>query len=119
MSEVRITDFNNSIENIDLPGVTTEQIQGLQNILSHFDRIEYAIIYGSRVVGGYNENSDLDMALSISRPKKFVLSDIGENINKMSVESLGLDVHLKVLEEISNPDLLHTIKRDGIVVYRK
>ena len=119
MNEIKITVFQTSAENRDLPGITLEQIQGIKDILCHFDRIEYAIIYGSRVVGGHKSNSDLDIALSISRPKNFILSDIGENINKMSIENLGLDVHLKVLEEINNPDLLYTIKRDGVVVYRK
>lgn len=119
MSEVDITDFQIPKENVNLPGITTEQTEGLKNILRHFDRIKYAIVYGSRVVGEHRSDSDLDIALSISRPKKFILSDIGENINKMSEEILGLDVHLKVLEEINNPDLLNTIKRDGVVVYRK
>ena len=103
----------------DLPGISGEQIQRLVEIMGYFERIRQASVYGSRVVGGFRPDSDIDIAISVSQPKTFCVSDIQDSLSILILERLGLDPHLKVIEEIHNPDLIYKIKTEGIVVYKR
>lgn len=103
----------------EMPGVKNEQLINLVEILGYYDRIQYAVVYGSRVTGKHKSDSDLDIALSVLRPKSFCLSDIQDSLCSLVLERIGLEPHLKVIEEIKNPDLLHNIEHEGRLIYRK
>ncbi len=103
----------------EVPGIKNEQLIMLVEILGYFDRIQYAVIYGSRVTGKHKPDSDLDVALSVLHPKSFCLSDIQDSLCSLVLERIGLEPHLKVIEEIKNPDLLHNIEHEGRLIYRK
>ena len=101
------------------PGINEGQIDALADFLTHFQAIEEATIYGSRVAGGHREESDLDVALSTSPREPFDLTTARERICSFASQTLGLDVHLKLVEEIRNSDLLHTIRQSGVVIYNR
>lgn len=115
----------NSLENQadgeprEFPGINHEQTAALRDIFRNFERIESATMFGSRVTGGHKPSSDLDIALSVSNPRTFHLSDMQERICPMILGRTGLDVHLKVVEDIHNPDLRHSIESNGVIIYQK
>jgi predicted nucleotidyltransferase len=109
-----------SNETQEFPGVTLEQIRALAEIFSCFEKVESARIFGSRVTGKHKPDSDLDVALKTARGfKGFVLTDIYDRVHSMAMERTGLDVHLKLIEDINNPALIRSIEREGFTIYKK
>jgi predicted nucleotidyltransferase len=44
-------------------GLSEEQLKQIQDIISSFDEIEEAILFGSRAIDTYKEASDVDIAI--------------------------------------------------------
>jgi predicted nucleotidyltransferase len=97
-------------------GLKQQDIDNIQNVFSAFNKVEKAILYGSRAKGNYKPASDIDITL------------IGENLDITLINriSLALDdlllpytFDLSIFSHIKNEDLLDHINRIGIVFYIK
>ena len=97
-------------------GLKQQDIDNIQNVFSAFNKVEKAILYGSRAKGNYKPASDIDITL------------IGEklDITLMNKLSLALDdlllpytFDVSIFSHINNEDLLDHINRIGIVFYTK
>ena len=102
-----------SVETFGLPQRTLDE---LQTQLSSFEKIDKAVIYGSRAMGNYHAGSDIDIAL------------IGDTLNLQDLERIAgvLDesaipykVDLSILQLIDHLELKDHIARVGKVFFEK
>jgi uncharacterized protein len=97
-------------------GLKSDTIEKILFVLSNYQQIEKAILYGSRAKGTYKNGSDIDIT--------FVGQDVDISlINKVAMELdellLPHTFDLSVYKNISNEDLREHISRVGILIYQK
>jgi uncharacterized protein len=97
-------------------GLKSDTIEKILFVLSNYQQIEKAILYGSRAKGTYKNGSDIDIT--------FVGQDVDISlINKVAMELdellLPYTFDLSVYKNISNEDLREHISRVGILIYQK
>ena len=94
-------------------GLTPEQCKILMGILAKYrDAIAKAEIFGSRARGDYSKTSDLDIAVSLSRPVLPALAEALEN------SLLPYKVDLIDLANVQNETLAENIRREGKLIFR-
>ena len=74
--------------------------------------IEKVILFGSRARGDYKERSDIDLAFIGGNTTGFSL-DVDEETSTL------LMFDLVDLSEAVSPELLDSIRREGVVIYEK
>lgn len=99
-------------------GLPLEVIGKIQAVLSQFDPISSAILYGSRAKGNYKTGSDIDLTLHIAdidrnQAHRILLRVMGELDELNLPYSFDVSLH----KQIDNPDLLDHIQRVGIEFY--
>lgn len=97
----------------------TGNIQRLKDILSNQSSIIFAYLFGSRVKGYVNENSDWDIAVYFSEP----LENIGlwpafELEAKLS-RAVGATVQVVVLNNLLSPEFFFQIVSGGVKLVDK
>jgi predicted nucleotidyltransferase len=89
----------------------------LRLILDVFSKssVEKAILFGSRAMGNYRYNSDIDIAVSGN------LDIFGVQMIAEKLDELPLPYKFDILsyEEIQNANLLSHIKKFGVLIYEK
>ena len=74
--------------------------------------IERVILFGSRARGDYKERSDIDLAFTGGNGPGFSL-DVDEETSTL------LMFDLVDLSEAVSPELLDSIRKEGVVIYEK
>ena len=97
-------------------GLNEKTVQAIIKVLSLFDEIDEAILYGSRAKGTYKPASDIDIALKGENLAIKVLSKIDWALDDLL---LPYTFDLSVYSRINNQDLIDHIQRVGIVLYKK
>ena len=97
-------------------GLPQRTFKELKTLLSSFEKIDKAVIYGSRAMGSHHAGSDIDITL------------IGDGLNLQDLERIAgaLDesaipykIDLSILKLISHPELKDHIARVGKVLFEK
>lgn len=98
-------------------GLTYNEIQEVISIISNYNEIESAIIFGSRAKGTYKKGSDIDIAI---KGKQISLTTVASLLNKLE-EDTSLPYFFDVLhyDTCSTKELLEHIDRLGICIYKK
>ncbi|KZY60735.1 MULTISPECIES: nucleotidyltransferase domain-containing protein [unclassified Oleiphilus] len=95
-------------------GLSEQTLSEIRDILSKYEMIDYAKLYGSRAKGNYHERSDIDIAV------------VGDNIDRFTSSALALDfadsdiplvVDVHCFHDIKNLQLRDHIERVGQVIY--
>jgi predicted nucleotidyltransferase len=95
-------------------GLSKERFNFIYNVFKNFPNIEKVIIFGSRALGTYKTNSDIDLAI------------VGKNINindiiniKIQLEELPLGYSFDIIDykEIDNQELKKHIDDNGQLFY--
>lgn len=97
-------------------GLTSETIERLQRIFSHYGQISEVILYGSRAKGTYTEGSDIDLTLKGEDIDFSTLQQIMDEIDNLLLPWL---FDLSIYSKLDNKDLLEHIDRVGISMYNK
>ena len=95
-------------------GVKEETWKSIFNILSQYDQINIAILYGSRAKGTFKSGSDIDLCFKGSGLKTETLLKIMDRIDDLY---LPYEFDLSIYDNIENVDLKNHIDRVGIIVY--
>ncbi|MCB9820726.1 nucleotidyltransferase domain-containing protein [Candidatus Nomurabacteria bacterium] len=95
-------------------GVSESEIDSLKKTLGCFPAIKKCILYGSRITGGYSENSDLDVYLEITGKTRGQISDMKNRIQQMLSSQIKYPIHVKDRGEIRNNQLLWNIENQGV-----
>ena len=92
-------------------GLREEVISKINNVFARFEKVESAILYGSRAKGTFHNGSDIDLALT---GQGLALQDLLEI--KVELEELNMpyEIDVCILEQVSNQELVKHIERVGL-----
>ena len=95
-------------------GLTDSTIQKITNVLSGFEEVQEAIIYGSRVKGNFRPGSDIDLAFKGDQLNSTIVGKIDEQLDDLLLPYI---FDLSIYHHISNTALLEHIDRIGQKLY--
>lgn len=97
-------------------GLSEEDIQAIMRVFETNEKVEEAILYGSRAKGDFKAGSDIDLTLK------------GEDLNMLDLSSIEMQIDdlllpysmdISIFSHIKNIDLLDHIHRVGRVFYTR
>lgn len=91
-------------------GLDPEDIHQMHSVFEKYAAIEKAILYGSRAVGNYRHNSDIDLTL---RGNGLTFIELLEIENALDNLLLPYKIDLSIYEKIDNEALRIHIDRVG------
>lgn len=98
-------------------GLLNRDIEYRLKALSMFPQIEKAIIFGSRAMGNYKNESDVDIAVVGESIDNSILYKLDGYLNEVYPLPYFFDIiHY---ERISNENLIKHIDKEGKVIYSK
>ncbi|AMQ56427.1 nucleotidyltransferase domain-containing protein [Algoriphagus sanaruensis] len=97
-------------------GLKPETIVQIQGVLSGFPELEKAIIYGSRAMGNFRYNSDIDLTLI---GKKLGLTELLRIENELDDLLLPYQIDLSLFHQIDNPELVNHIDKYGKTLFEQ
>lgn len=97
-------------------GISDKNLQELRTILSSIPHIDEAIIYGSRARGDYKRGSDIDLSI---KGRELTFHDLSLLDDKLYYSYIPYFFDTNSYEQLSNPNLIANINRDGKVVYKR
>lgn len=96
-------------------GLKETVIKKIQAVLSGFEAIEAAVLYGSRAMGTHRTGSDIDLTLKVrGEVPGALLSDVIEAIDRLD---LIYSFDISIYSQIKNENLLDHIDRVGVLFY--
>lgn len=97
-------------------GLKPETIAQIQGVLSGFPELEKAVIYGSRAMGNFRFNSDIDLTLI---GKKLGLTELLRIENELDDLLLPYQIDISLFHQIDNPELVNHIDEYGKTFFEK
>ncbi len=97
-------------------GLKQETIEAIQNILRKYDKVDRAILYGSRAKGTYRPGSDIDLILEGENLDLTILQKIENELDELF---LPYKIDISIRRHIKNPELQEHIQRVGKVFYTR
>lgn len=97
-------------------GLKDKYRQAIVKILADNPRVERAVLFGSRAMGTYTANSDVDIVLY---GQELTLTDHGHLASLMSELTMPQQVDLVLYRTIDNPRLIEHINKYGLEWYKK
>ncbi|MBL4608243.1 MAG: nucleotidyltransferase domain-containing protein [Pseudomonadales bacterium] len=85
-------------------------------VLAQFEKIETAVLYGSRAKGNFKTGSDIDLTLYGEELPLRLLSDIAEALDELL---LPYTIDLSIFDKLDHTELRKHIQRVGIAFYEK
>lgn len=97
-------------------GLKDIEIERICHLFANNERIESAVLYGSRAKGNYKPFSDVDITL---KGDELTRHDL--NFLKLSIDDLLLPYQfdISLFKSLKNPDLIEHINRAGITIYNR
>ncbi|GAB6107390.1 nucleotidyltransferase domain-containing protein [Fusibacter bizertensis] len=96
-------------------GIVKSVWDSITNVLSQFDQVEQAVLYGSRAIGNFRNGSDIDLTLKGSKLNIDILIKIMKMIDDLDYP---YEIDLSIYKDIQNQELKAHIDRVGIIIYR-
>jgi predicted nucleotidyltransferase len=97
-------------------GLKPETLAQIQGVLSGFPELEKAVIYGSRAMGNFRYNSDIDLTLI---GKMLGLTELLLIENELDDLLLPYQIDLSLFHQIDNPDLINHIQEHGKLLFER
>lgn len=99
-----------------MDGLKNKHRDAIVTILSSNNRIERAVLFGSRAMGNHKKTSDVDLALFGDQLTFTDLAGLADAIDQLP---MAQRVDLLLHNRINSKALLEQIERHGIEWYRK
>lgn len=96
-------------------GLKVKDIDNIKKVFANYNDVNKVIIYGSRAMGNYRNNSDIDLVMFGNNLNLSVLSKIETDLDDLL---LPYKIDLSIFAYIDNKDLIDHIKQNGIVFYQ-
>lgn len=97
-------------------GLKDSHIHSIRSVFKKHNKIEKAVLYGSRAIGNYRNGSDIDLTLT---GDDLDLTSLLKIENELDNLYLPHKIDLSIFQKIENPDLKEHINRVGVVFYKK
>lgn len=95
-------------------GLTDNVINQIRQVLSRYEELEQALLYGSRAKGNFKPGSDIDLTLTGDGLNQRILNKMEDELDDLM---LPYTFDLSILKQVTNPDFTDHVKRVGIVFY--
>ena len=95
-------------------GLSDKQQTVLIAILKNNIRVKSAYLFGSRAIGTYKENSDIDIALT---GDALTLTDIADLLSQIELTTIPYKVDLLIKHKIKNSALLEHIDKFAVKLF--
>ena len=95
-------------------GLKPETLDQIRKVLKEHPNVEKAMMYGSRAMGNYRYNSDIDLTLA---RKNLCLTELFQIENKLDDLLLPYQIDLSIVYQIEHPELIKQIEEFGKVVF--
>jgi len=103
------------IKNSDF-GISQDDYQSIQAIFDSYSNVTEVIIYGSRAIGKYRDNSDVDLTLIGPNLNLDTLMQISDDIDSLM---LPYKFDLSIKAHLDHPNLIKHIDNVGISFYKR
>ncbi len=98
-------------------GLSESQLNEVTTILSRYEEIESALLFGSRAINTFKEASDVDMAIKGKKANHKLISDLKFYFEEET--DLPFFFDFVSYPKIDNQNLKEHIDKYGIIIYRK
>lgn len=95
-------------------GLSDKQQTVLITILKNNNRVKSACLFGSRAIGTYKENSDIDIVLI---GDELTLTDLANLLNQIELTTIPYKVDLLIKHKIKNSALLEHIDKLAVKLF--
>lgn len=95
-------------------GLSDRVLEQILSVLRRYDKVEKAVIYGSRAKGNYRPGSDIDITLF---GKGLTILDLHSLEIMLDELYLPYSFDLSIFEKLQNEDLIDHINRVGKVIF--
>ncbi len=96
-------------------GLSPFQLEEITGVIASCDRIERAVVFGSRAMGTQKSGSDVDICVFGKQVGATEATELSRRLNNETTTAFMIDV--VAYSEIDNPSLRHHIDQDGVVVF--
>jgi predicted nucleotidyltransferase len=97
-------------------GLKDRHRQAMIKILAADERVERAVLFGSRAMGTFRATSDVDIALFGEHLTLADQARLTEAVNRLSIPQ---QVDMLLYQSIENKNLIEHIERYGVEWYRR
>lgn len=97
-------------------GLSDKTIGQIQVVLSSFQEVDKAVLYGSRAKGNFKDGSDIDLTLYGSALSLKTLHKVENDLDDLL---LPYKIDLSIFEQIADPEVIDHVQRVGVVFYEK
>ena len=94
-------------------GLNKQELEAIKSVFFSHPKVDSVKIFGSRAKGNYRPSSDIDLAI-IGDIDQFEAEKISSELDDLPLPYL---FDLKVVNQISSPELIEHIKRVGISLH--
>ncbi len=93
-------------------GLEDIKIKKIASVLSKYEIVKRAVIFGSRARGDFKYNSDIDIAVYTDGQSATGLqSDLDEAVGIYKINVIYMD-------SLNSEKLIHNVERDGVEIYK-
>ena len=96
-------------------GLSEPVLQKIRAVFARYPQVEKAVLYGSRANGTYKNGSDID--LTLHGGVDLTLNVLYRIANDLDDLFLPYTIDLSIFHDISDPDMIGSIRRAGVTVY--
>ncbi|MEZ9510126.1 hypothetical protein BCV02_14785 [Vibrio breoganii] len=97
-------------------GLKPHQLALVLDVLDEVHGLQRAVIFGSRALGTYQDNSDIDIAIE---GEGLTIDAVAFITDRLEYSSLPFNVDVVVKHKIKSKELLEHIEAAGIVVLER
>lgn len=101
---------------IMLYGIENNELEKIISVIAKNDRVEKAVLYGSRAKGTFRTFSDVDITLIGNGLQRYDLNSI---ILAMDDLLLPYEFDISLFSTLKNGDLIDHINRVGVVIFQR
>jgi predicted nucleotidyltransferase len=98
-------------------GLSEEDIESINTVISKRREVEEALIFGSRAKGNYKNGSDVDIVLKGKNITRDTILSISGELNDETIMPFQFDI--LNFSTIRNEELIEHINRVGEIIYKQ
>ncbi|MDG5816151.1 nucleotidyltransferase domain-containing protein [Chitinispirillales bacterium ANBcel5] len=97
-------------------GLTEKELKLIKDVLASNSKVEKALLFGSRAMGTYSYNSDIDILLV---GKELTLRDESQLMSQMEALNISYSVDLIRKHTVTSEAVKNHVREFGVVIYER
>lgn len=104
-------------QDIGMFGLSYSQLEEIKRVIASFDRIDRAVIFGSRAMGTHKPGSDVDICVYGQQVDTNAATELSRRLNNETTIAFMIDV--VAYSGMDNVSLQHHIDQEGVVIFER